>query len=167
MVLIGEGPLRGDLERLAKQSLRRYRFLGVRTPPEVCEWMNRASVVCVPSITRRSGEEEAFGMVCAEAHSAAKPVVAFDSGGISEVVCHAKTGFLAAEGDWQTLGGYLYVLLKDAKLREQFGKSARNWVLRHFDLEQCTQHLECVYEQVLDPGKDSMKELWCGSAVKN
>src|SRR5262249_9829750 len=43
LVIIGDGPLRKGLERLAKQSLCRYSFLGVRTPEEVRDWMNRAS----------------------------------------------------------------------------------------------------------------------------
>jgi len=148
LVLIGDGSLRADLESLAKQSLRRYRFLGLRTSEEVREWMNRASVVCVPSITRRSGEEEGFGMVCAEAQAVAKPVVAFDSGGISETVRHSRTGFLAAEGDWQTLGKYLFVLLQDAKLREGFGIAGREWVLQEFALERRTKVLEEIYARV-------------------
>jgi colanic acid/amylovoran biosynthesis glycosyltransferase len=148
LVLIGEGSLRADLEKLAKQSLRRYRFLGLRTSEEVREWMNRASVVCVPSITRRSGEEEGFGMVCAEAQAVGKPVVAFDSGGISETVRHSRTGFLAAERDWQTLGKYLFVLLQDAKLRERFGIAGREWVLQEFALESRTKALEEIYARV-------------------
>ena len=145
LVLIGEGSLRADLEKLAKQSLRRYRFLGVRKSEEVREWMNRASVLCVPSVRRRSGEEEAFGMVCAEAQAVGKPVVAFNSGGIPEVVSHGSTGFLAPEGDWQALAKYLFVLLQDTDLRERFGMSGRDWILRQFDLERRTRALEGIY----------------------
>jgi glycosyltransferase involved in cell wall biosynthesis len=165
LVLIGEGGLRPELEKLAKQLLRRYRFLGRRTSEEVREWMNRASVVCVPSVTRRSGEEEGFGMVCAEAQAVAKPVVAFNSGGISEVVSHANTGFLAAEGDWQSLGEYLFVLLENAKLREQFGLSGREWVVRQFDLERRTRVLEGIYAKVLDSDNIPKEvDLWPDSA---
>src|ERR1700730_6145980 len=114
LVLIGDGPLRKDLERLAKQSLRRYRFLGTQTSEEVRYWMNRASVLCMPSVTLRSGEAEAFGMVCAEAQAAGKPVVAFACGGIKEIISHANTGFLAPEYDWQALGRYLMLLLQNA-----------------------------------------------------
>jgi colanic acid/amylovoran biosynthesis glycosyltransferase len=145
LVLIGEGPLRAVLEEQAKQSLRRYRFLGVRKPAEVREWMNRASVLCLPSVTRRSGEEEAFGMVCAEAQAVGKPVVAFDSGGISEVVSHGNTGFLATEGDWRALAKYLFALLEDPKLRERFGLAGRELVVRQFDLEDRTRALERIY----------------------
>lgn len=152
LVLIGDGSLRPELERLAKQSLRRYRFLGVQTSDEVREWMNRASVVCAPSITRPSGEEEGFGMVCAEAQAVAKPVVAFDSGGIAEVVCHGSTGFLAPERDWQALAGYLITLLQSPELRKRFGLAGREWVVRQFDLKQRTRVLEEIYARILGNG---------------
>jgi glycosyltransferase involved in cell wall biosynthesis len=148
-VLIGDGPLRKDLERLAKQSLRRYRFLGAQTSDEVCDWMNRASVLCMPSVTLRSGEAEGFGMVCAEAQAVGKPVVAFACGGISEIISHANTGFLAPEYDWQALGRYLMLLLQSAELRERFGRAARELMLRQFDLECCTRVLEGIYANVL------------------
>jgi glycosyltransferase involved in cell wall biosynthesis len=150
LVLIGDGPLRGDLERLAKQSLRRYQFLGARTSEEVCEWMNRASLLCMPSVTTRSGGAEGFGMVVAEAQAMGKPVVAFRSGGIPEITSHGTTGFLAEERDCKALAKYLLILLQDAELRKRFGRAGREAMLRQFDLEQCTRQLEKVYGRVLD-----------------
>jgi glycosyltransferase involved in cell wall biosynthesis len=168
LVLIGDGPLRKDMERLAKQSLRRYRFLGVQTPEEVCSWMNRASVLCMPSVTTRSGEAEGFGMVCAEAQAVGKPVVAFASGGISEIISHATTGFLAAERDWQALAGYLMTLLQSAELRERFGRAARELMLRQFDLAHCTRQLEGVYGTVLGSRTARREENeWHASAVES
>jgi colanic acid/amylovoran biosynthesis glycosyltransferase len=148
LVVIGDGPLRADLERQAKDSLRRYRFLGVRSHEEVGEWMNRASLFCAPSVRMPSGEEEAFGMVYAEAMAMEKPVVAFDSGGISEVVSHGHTGFLAPERDWRALAQYLSVLLQDAGLRKRFGVAGRERVIRQFNLEQRTKVLELIYARV-------------------
>jgi len=148
LVIIGDGPLRADLEKQAKESLRRYRFLGMRTPEEVREWLNRASVFCGPSVKMRSGEEEAIGMVYAEAMAMGKPVVAFDSGGISEVVSHGKTGFLAAERDWQALAEYLSLILQNAALRRRFGVAGRERVVRNFDLHQQTRILETIYATV-------------------
>ena len=148
VVVIGDGPLRTDLEKQAKGSLRRYRFLGTRTHKEIYEWLNRASIFCAPSVKMPSGEEEAFGMVYAEAMAMEKPVVAFDSGGVSEVVAHEQTGFLAQERDWRTLAKYLSVLLRDAGLRKRFGVAGRKRVIRHFDLEQRTKVLETIYARV-------------------
>jgi colanic acid/amylovoran biosynthesis glycosyltransferase len=156
LVLIGDGTLRGELERDAKQHLRHYSFLGVRTPEEVCEWMNRASLICVPSIRRRSGEEEGFGMVCAEAQAVAKPVVAFDSGGISEVVSHGKTGFLVPERRWQALAECIIALLRNPELRKRFGLAGRESMVRQFDLEHRTRVLEQIYSSELR-GHDAPK----------
>ena len=168
LVLIGDGPLRKDLERLAKQSLRRYQFLGARTSEEVSNWMNRASVLCMPSITMCSGEAEGFGMVCAEAQAVGKPVVAFASGGLSEIISHGNTGFLAEERDWQALAGYLMTLLQSADLRERFGRAARELMLRRFDLEACTRRLEGVYGMVLGAHAATREEnQWHASAVES
>ena len=106
LILIGDGVLRGDLEKLASKNLKRYRFLGVQPPNVVREWLDRASVFCAPSIKVRSGEEEAFGMVFAEAQAMEKPVVSFATGGVPEAVLHGETGFLAPDRDWQTLAQY-------------------------------------------------------------
>jgi len=172
IVLIGDGPLRQDLERLAKQSLRCYRFLGVRTQEEVRDWMNRASMVCMPSVTTRSGEAEGFGMVCAEAQAVGKPVVAFSCGGIPEIISHGVTGFLAPERDWRALARNLATLLQNAELRERFGRSGRDAVLRQFDLEQCTRQLEGVYGMVVNAsqpreGTPDGTFLWSDAAVNS
>jgi colanic acid/amylovoran biosynthesis glycosyltransferase len=168
LVLIGDGPLRRELETLAKRSLRRFRFLGVLTAQEVSGWMNRASLLCMPSITTRSGEAEGFGMVCAEAQAVGKPVVAFKCGGIQEIISHENTGFLAAERDWQSLAGYLALLLQNAELRERFGRAGREVIVRQFDLEHCTRRLERVYRMV--SGTDIVfgeENRWHASAVES
>lgn len=148
LVLIGDGYLRTELETLARQSLRRHRFLGVRTPGEVRDWMNRASLLCVPSVTMPSGEAEGFGMVCAEAQAVGKPVVAFNSGAIPEIIRHEKTGLLAAERDWHSLAQHLATLLKNPELRERYGRAGREVMVREFALEQCTRRLEEIYGMV-------------------
>jgi len=168
LVVIGDGPLRGELETLAKQSLRRFRFLGVRPAQEVSDWMNRSSLLCMTSLTTRSGEAEGFGMVCAEAQAVGKPVVAFRSGGIPEIISHENTGFLAAERDWQSLAGYLALLLQNADLRERFGRAGRDRIVREFNLEHCTRRLERVYGMVT--GTDTAfgeENRWHASVVES
>ncbi len=52
------GELRPSLEQMAKEKLRRYRFLGLQPPEIVQAWMKRAKVFSVPSIVAKSGEAE-------------------------------------------------------------------------------------------------------------
>jgi len=123
-------------------------------------------MLCMPSVTMRSGEAEGFGMVCAEAQAVGKPVVAFRCGGIPEIIRHEKTGFLAAERDWQSLAQHLATLLRNAELRERFGRAGREVILREFNLEQCTGRLEGIYGTVSGI-KTAVKEekRWHASAV--
>ena len=106
-------------------------------------------------------------MVSAEAQAVGKPVVAFDSGGISEVVRHGRTGFLAPERDWKTLAGYLITLLQSAELRKRFGLAGREWVVRQFDLEQRTRVLEGIYASVSGSGTASREDELCLDAAIN
>jgi len=148
LVLIGDGPLRKNLEQQAKATLRKYRFLGAQPPETIREWMNRASVFSASSVRIDSGEEEAFGMVFAEAQAMQKPVVAFGSGGVVEAVEHGQTGFLAPERDWRKMAEYLALLLRDVDLQRRFGSAGRQRVLRLFDLEKQTRVLETIYSEI-------------------
>jgi len=150
LVLIGDGPLRKDLEQQAKNSLRKYRFLGAQRPEMVREWMGRAAVFSAPSIKAASGGEEAFGMVFAESQAMQKPVVAFATGGVVEAVQQGQTGLLAPERDWRKLAEYLALLLKDVPLQRKFGVAGRERVLRLFNLEIQTSVLERIYSKIAE-----------------
>ncbi|MEJ7615993.1 MAG: glycosyltransferase [Pyrinomonadaceae bacterium] len=99
LVIAGQGRLQGELERQAKELDARVRFLGTIPLVEMRGWMNRARVLCIPSITARTGHTEAFPTVAIEAQSMGLPVVGFASGGISEAVINGQTGLLGPERD--------------------------------------------------------------------
>lgn len=149
LVVIGDGSLRSSLEAQARQSLRNYRFLGTQPPDVVREWMGRAGIFAGPSVKLASGEEEAFGMVFAEAQAMAVPVVSFASGGIGEAVEHGATGYLAPERDWKALARFIAGLIRDADLRRQMGKAGRERVVKRFNLKKQTAILEDLYGDVL------------------
>lgn len=149
LVVIGDGPLRLSLERLARKMLQRYRFLGAQPPDYVRAWMNRAKVFSVPSITATSGDSEAFGIVFAEAQAMGLPVVSFASGGVPEAVVHGETGFLAAEQDWQGLAKYILSLLEDDGLWQRFSVAGQRRVRALFDLKKQTHALEEIYKLVI------------------
>ncbi|MBW4486460.1 MAG: glycosyltransferase [Trichocoleus desertorum ATA4-8-CV12] len=149
LVVIGDGPLRSTLEQQADNLLKHYRFLGAQSPEAVQGWMNRAAVFSVPSITARTGDAEGFGMVFAEAQAMELPVVSFATGGVPEAVAHGETGFLAPEGDWETLAKYLLTLLQETQLRQRFAAAGRQRIIQHFNLKHNTAKLEAIYDSVL------------------
>ena len=150
LVVIGDGYLRESLKNLASNKLQKYRFLGYQSPSVVKQWMNKAKVFCVPSITTKSNATEAFGMVFLEAQAMGLPVVSFNSGGISEAVQHNKTGFLANDKDWEQLAEYIYNLFSDQILWNQFSEEGRKYIINNFDIKKQTKLLENIYDSLLN-----------------
>lgn len=100
LVIIGDGPLRTDLEALAAQSLKSYSFLGKQSSEQVKAWMNQASLLVAPSITSKDGDTEGLPMVILEAQAMGLPVIASHHAGIPEAINDGETGFLVSEKDW-------------------------------------------------------------------
>lgn len=149
LMIIGDGPLRKDLEQLAAKCLRRYRFLGFQSPEVVRYWMNRARIFGAPSLRARSGDAEGYPNAFAEAQSMGLPVVSFDADGVREAVSHGQTGFLAPERDAEMLAHYLHLLLNDEQTCARMSAAARQYVCRDFNLVKQTSRLEQIYLQVL------------------
>jgi glycosyltransferase involved in cell wall biosynthesis len=152
LVVIGDGPLRGELEAAARAAGIHHRFLGARPREEVREWMQRARVFCVPSVVAASGDAEGFGLVFAEAQSMGLPVASFATGGIPEAVAHGETGLLAPERDVSALAGHLRTLLGDDEVWQRFSLAGAARVRERFDLRTQTATLELLYDGVVAAG---------------
>ena len=153
LVVIGDGTLRADLHRLARERLHSVRFLGMQPKSVVREWMNQASLFCVPSIVAKDGDAEGFGLVFAEAQAMGLPVVSFASGGVPEAVAHSETGFLAPERDWEALAKYIKLLIGHPDLWLRMSEAGRRRVEGYFDLRSQTRKLESVYLAELEKSK--------------
>jgi len=150
LVLIGDGELRTSLETLAREKLRRYRFLGVQPPDVVRHWMNRAQVFCAPSIVAQCGDAEGLPNVLLEAQAMGLPVVSSASGGMLEAVAQGKTGLLVGEQDDQALAEAILLLLRNEPLRQQMGDAGRERMCAEFNLEIQTRKLETLYRGLLE-----------------
>jgi glycosyltransferase involved in cell wall biosynthesis len=167
LVVIGDGPLRHELEKLARETLTRFRFLGVQPKAVVKEWMNRAKVFSVPSVTAESGAEEGFGLVFAEAQAMGCPVVSFTSGGIPEAVADGETGLLAKEREVETLAEYIFRLMKDHSMWRRMSEAGRDRARVLFDLRTQTKSLEELYRQVLRSPSPGFNLQTTSLAVRN
>ena len=101
LVVIGDGPLRRRLERLAAALgvAERVRFLGALPHVEVMRWMRRAAMLVLPSVRTATGRVEGLGMVLLEAAATGVPVVGSRVGGIPEGLVEGETGLLAPPRD--------------------------------------------------------------------
>jgi glycosyltransferase involved in cell wall biosynthesis len=142
----GGGSYREELVRNIRELgiERNVIFTGFRT--DVPRLMASSDVFCQPSA------EEPFGMVYLEAMAMGRPVVAYASGGASEVVMDGETGFVVERGDIAALSSALLRLLRNPRLRRQFGDAGRRRVETAFRPEQSAATMLEVYRALSGPG---------------
>ena len=148
LAIIGDGPLRGALERQAQGLGDRVCFLGTLPSDEVADWMRRASVLAAPSLTASDGDAEGLPNVVVEAAASGLPVVGTRHSGIPEAVEDGVTGFLVSEGDAGALAARLADLLASESLRRDMRGAARRLAERKFNRRMLTERLESIYDEV-------------------
>ena len=143
LYVVGEGPLRTDLERLAKtlEASRNIFFLGFREDADSV--MKSFDIFCLPSLS------EGLSSAILAAMSNRLPVVATAVGGISELVIDRETGLLVPPRDPERLAGALQELLNSPDLRKRMGESGRRRVEAHFTLEKKIRNFERLYLELL------------------
>jgi glycosyltransferase involved in cell wall biosynthesis len=147
-VVIGEGPMREQLQRQAGALGVKAQFLGAQPADEVAMWMRRATLLAVPSVTGRDGNAEGLPNVLVEGAACGIPVVATRHSGIPEAVADGETGFLVAEGDRAGLAERVRTLLDSADLRREMGFAARALAMERFDRVRQAERLEAIYDEV-------------------
>ena len=148
LVVIGDGPLRPQLETLADNVLKDHQFLGIQSPDQVKEWMNKAYIMAAPSITTKTGDSEGLPMVILEAQAMGLPVVSTFHAGIPEAVIHQETGYLTQEKDWQSLADYILQLLTHSHQWQKMSHLGQQRIRQHFNLQKQIATLENIYASV-------------------
>jgi len=102
-----------------------------------------AHVTVVPS------RQETLGQTALEAQACGTPVVAFNIGGLPDVVIHRETGWLANPFDTEELAHGIRWVLEDSVRRSALSRCAREKVVERFSLETIAGQYVQVYEEVL------------------
>ena len=141
--IAGDGPERPSLEAEAERLGvgERVRFLGPLGLPEVLDLYGRASVVCVPSIW-----DEPFGYSAAEAMAMERPVVAFASGGLVELLSDGR-GFLAHGIGIGPLARALTEALDDPPRRAAVAAAASSFARTELAIEVAGPRYVARYER--------------------
>lgn len=91
-------------------------------------------------------EKEPFGRVFLEAMAARKPVVAFNSGGASEIVVNGETGILVPNGEIDAMAQAVLSLIDDPVKRKNMGEAGRKRVVKLFSISRHVENVERVYK---------------------
>jgi glycosyltransferase involved in cell wall biosynthesis len=143
--IVGDGPNRASLEQLSQQLgiASRIQWHGQMKPADLPRMYQRASAVVMPSI------DEGLGLVAVEALLCETPVVAFDSGGLRDVIQHDRTGILVKTGDRAALAGALDDLLARDGAGADLGRAGRLYALSAFAPESAARRYAEIYRQVV------------------
>jgi phosphatidyl-myo-inositol dimannoside synthase len=134
LLLVGDGPYRSTLERLARDAPRgSVVFAGEVRDEDLPAYFAASDVFAMPCRSRWAGlEVEGFGIVFLEASATAKAVVAGRSGGSDEAVEDEVTGLLAESEEPKAVALSIGSLLDEPALAARMGRAGRDRVERSF-----------------------------------
>jgi glycosyltransferase involved in cell wall biosynthesis len=142
-VLVGDGPLRPELEREAA-SLGlgdRVRFLGDRR--------DIPAILASLDLTVLPSNSESLSNAVIESMGACVPVVATSVGGNPELLSDGR-GILVPAEDESSLAGAISTMLQDEKMRTEMGRNCGVFARENFTLEKMRRGHEQLYMELLD-----------------
>lgn len=131
LVIAGDGPLRQDLEEQVREMGVNAVFLGAKTHEELRTIYASADLFVTPSVTASDGDQEGLGLVMLEAMASGLPVVANDSGGISQVIKNGVNGLLCQEKNVEQLTDAIASVLRDEELYKRLCQKGMETALRY------------------------------------
>ncbi|WP_245286775.1 glycosyltransferase [Bradyrhizobium sp. ARR65] len=148
LVLIGEGSLRNELERMAVEFgvSDRVSFLGFVSDSEVKSYLHAARVLAFPSVT----QAEAFGLVQLQAMAAGVPIVNTSlPTAVPRVARHNLEALTVPPNDPNMLASALNEILEDASLASRLGRSGKRRSKELYDQKKFIRGVKKVYLDVL------------------
>jgi glycosyltransferase involved in cell wall biosynthesis len=141
--LIGDGPERPRLEKLAKKlgSAGLVRFVGRQSRRQIADAMKRCTLFVLPSRAEQSG------CLHIEAMSCGKAVIGCRGQGIVEIIQHGTNGFLVGPGNEKELALAMGMLLREPQRRRNLGAAARDSILDRLTVEQQAENLGRIYQE--------------------
>jgi glycosyltransferase involved in cell wall biosynthesis len=142
-VLVGEGPLRSELEDQCRQLGigERVHFLGDRK--------DARRLVSAFDVSLQASLSEGLPNSVMEAMSAGVPVIATAVGGTKELIRDGETGFFIPPANASALAERLLFVLRNEAACRQIAERGRQVITRQFGMQRMVESVEKLYEEIL------------------
>lgn len=139
LTLVGDGDDRAHLERLAAPLGDAVQFAGYLSQGAVAEALSKADAMVLPSFA------EGLPVVLMEALASARPVIATQVAGVSELVEDGVNGFIVPPGDEDALADRIGRLADDPEIRARMGLAGREKVSSAFDARRESARIGALF----------------------
>jgi len=146
-VIVGSGPLDGELRRLADALAvaPQAHFVGEVSDDDLLALYHACDVFVLPSVA----PNEAFGVVQLEAMACAKPIVSTNlPTGVPWVNRDGESGLVVPPGDPRALRTAIALLLGDPMLREKLGRQGWQRLHAEFTIEGMVERVTGFYARL-------------------
>ena len=143
LMMVGEGPEKQKAVQYVKEKGLEERVLFLGNSNEI------EKILCYSDLFLLPSEKESFGLSALEAMAHGVPVISSNTGGISEVNIHGKTGYLSEIGDIQDMTKNALKLLKDDNLHSTFKNQAQTQA-GIFNIDKVVGKYESIYVNVVE-----------------
>ncbi len=140
LILVGEGPIKNDLERLMPKAV----FLGYKTGLELSKIYASSDIFVFPSTT------ETFGNVTLEAMASGLSPVCAKKGGAAGFIRDFETGLLSKPNDPTNLAEKIELLLDNYELKNKISNNALSYAQTQTWVNIFDRLIEGYYEVVDD-----------------
>ncbi|MDD3791638.1 MAG: glycosyltransferase family 4 protein [Candidatus Bathyarchaeota archaeon] len=152
-IIVGSGYMKEQLLNIVRSMGLEHKVLfeGFMDEMSLLKLQKCSDVSVVPSLF------EPFGIVALEAMAARSPVVASDTGGLSEIIEHDVTGVKVYSNNPDSLAWGITKVLLDQEYAKRIKENAYRRVHEKYNWEKIAQQTKCIYEKVLG---EYSKSFW-------
>jgi len=142
LLMVGDGPEREACEALCRSKGISEKVLFLGNSNEIDK------ILCFSDLFLLPSEKESFGLAALEAMASGVPVISSNTGGLSEVNVHGKSGYLSDVGNIEEMASNALSILKDPEVLERFKTQAKQEAQK-FDTKNIVPIYEEMYEKAL------------------
>ena len=147
LFLVGPDGLNNQIQELAKKIVPDDSIVFMGAQFQIAEILNECDFAVFPS------HKEGLPIALLEKMAMKLPVIVSDIKELTDIVEDGKNGLVFKCGNPNDLAGKISILLKDANLRKQLGKKARQTVEEKFGSNNIALDNEKAYEEILKLSK--------------